>query len=100
MKGQGCCQGRRHKGKHNVSQDNGDISTIEQGYRNNPGWEMQPLCLSENKVQICIRLDKDIIEWFQKQGPGYQRRINAVLKSYVNAHTQGQNTINVDEEGQ
>jgi uncharacterized protein (DUF4415 family) len=35
------------------------------------------------KQQITLRLDRDVIEWFKAQGPGYQTRMNAVLHSYV-----------------
>jgi len=37
----------------------------------------------EFKRTITIRLDPDVYEWFQLPGPGYQTRINAVLKAYV-----------------
>jgi uncharacterized protein (DUF4415 family) len=30
-----------------------------------------------------LRIDADVLAWFQKQGPGYQSRINAVLREYV-----------------
>lgn len=33
-----------------------------------------------------MRLDGEIIDWFKGQGPGWQTRMNAVLKSYVEAH--------------
>ncbi|MEO5922455.1 MAG: BrnA antitoxin family protein [Bryobacteraceae bacterium] len=42
--------------------------------------------LPEPKKAVSIRLDRDVMEWFQKQGTGYQTRINAVLKAYVDAH--------------
>jgi uncharacterized protein (DUF4415 family) len=35
------------------------------------------------KQQITLRLDRDVIEWFKGQGPGYQTRMNAVLRSYM-----------------
>ena len=38
------------------------------------------------KVPISIRVDRDILEWFRRQGPRYQTRINAVLRAYVEAH--------------
>ena len=38
-----------------------------------------------DKVSIGIRLDRDILAWFKAQGPGYQTRINAVLRRYVEA---------------
>ena len=37
------------------------------------------------KRDIHIRLDPDILDFFQRQGRGYQSRINAVLRAYVNA---------------
>lgn len=33
-----------------------------------------------------MRLDAEVIDWFKAQGPGWQTRMNAVLKSYVDAH--------------
>ncbi len=44
------------------------------------------LVLPEPKVPISIRLDKEVLEWFKGQGPGYQSRINAVLRAYMNGH--------------
>lgn len=32
-----------------------------------------------------MRLDADVIDWFKAQGPGWQTRMNAVLRSYVQA---------------
>lgn len=41
------------------------------------------LVLPEPKIPISIRVDKDVLEWFKGQGPGYQSRINAVLRAYM-----------------
>lgn len=35
------------------------------------------------KRQVTIRFDADVLEWFKAQGKGYQSRINAVLRAYV-----------------
>jgi uncharacterized protein (DUF4415 family) len=35
------------------------------------------------KQDIHIRLDGDILEWFKARGRGYQTRINAVLRAFV-----------------
>ena len=35
------------------------------------------------KVQITLRLDSDVIAWFRNGGRGYQTRINALLRTYV-----------------
>lgn len=34
------------------------------------------------KSAISLRLDADVLAWFKAQGPGYQTRINAVLRAY------------------
>jgi len=38
------------------------------------------------KEQVTVRFDADILEWFKEQGRGYQTRMNAVLRSYYEAH--------------
>lgn len=35
------------------------------------------------KELVSIRIDRDVLGWFRKQGRGYQTRINAVLRSYM-----------------
>jgi len=37
------------------------------------------------KQLTSIRLDPDLLEWFKKSGRGYQTRINAVLRAYMQA---------------
>jgi len=41
------------------------------------------------KEKISIRLDADILDFFKAQGEGYQTRINAVLRSYMEAVGKG-----------
>jgi uncharacterized protein (DUF4415 family) len=41
------------------------------------------------KQLLSLRLDTDIVAWFRDQGPGYQTRINAVLRAYLNQQTKG-----------
>ncbi len=43
----------------------------------------------ERKVQLTLRLDADVLNWFKNQGRGYQTRINRVLKAYKEAHEPG-----------
>jgi uncharacterized protein (DUF4415 family) len=42
--------------------------------------------LKEGKRQITLRLDAEILDWFRASGVGYQSRMNAVLKAYVQIH--------------
>ncbi len=37
------------------------------------------------KQQLTVRFDRDVVDWFKAQGAGYQTRMNAVLRSYVEA---------------
>lgn len=39
-----------------------------------------------NKEQVTLRIDKDVLDWFKAQGKGYQTKINALLKAYVEAN--------------
>lgn len=38
------------------------------------------------KKQLTLRVDSDVVEWYQKQGPGYQTRINSLLRAYMKEH--------------
>ena len=35
------------------------------------------------KESITIRVDRDVVDWFRAEGRGYQTRINAVLRAFV-----------------
>ncbi len=35
------------------------------------------------KRPLSIRVDADVIDWFQRQGAGYQTRMNEALREYV-----------------
>lgn len=37
------------------------------------------------KKSVSLRVDAEVLAWFQAQGPGYQTRINAVLKAFKDA---------------
>lgn len=38
------------------------------------------------KRQVTLRLDAEVLDWFKAQGKGYQSRINALLRAYMDAH--------------
>lgn len=48
-------------------------------------WSKAELVIPSAKTAISIRLDADVLAFFKAGGPGYQGRINAVLKSYMKA---------------
>jgi uncharacterized protein (DUF4415 family) len=50
------------------------------------GWESTiEIDVPERRQAIHIRLDAEVLRWFKAHGPGYQTRINAVLRAFVQA---------------
>jgi uncharacterized protein (DUF4415 family) len=43
------------------------------------------LLMPTPKKPVSLRLDADVVAWFQKSGAGYQSRMNAVLKAFMAA---------------
>ena len=35
------------------------------------------------KVLLTLRVDRDVLDWYRRQGRGYQTRINALLRAYM-----------------
>ena len=40
------------------------------------------------KTLLSLRVDSDVVTWFRAQGRGYQSRMNALLRAYMDAHRQ------------
>jgi len=39
--------------------------------------------MPEPKKAVSLRIDPDVLEWYKTKGPGYQTRINAILRMYM-----------------
>ena len=39
-----------------------------------------------SKALLSLRIDSEVLSWFRSQGPGYQSRMNALLRAYMEAH--------------
>ena len=50
-------------------------------------WSKARLVIPKPKTPVSIRLDNDVLEFFKAQGRGYQTRINAVLRAWMEAQT-------------
>ena len=48
-------------------------------------WKDARVVIPRPKATVTMRLDADLLEWFRSER-GYQTRINAILRAYVNAH--------------
>ncbi len=44
------------------------------------------LKVAPRKTQLTLRVDSDVLDWYKNQGAGYQTKINALLRSYMEAH--------------
>ena len=48
-------------------------------------WAKAKVVMPRPKRTVTMRLDADVLEWF-RCNQGYQTRINAILRVYMNAH--------------
>ncbi len=46
-------------------------------------WAKASVDMPRAKAVLNMRVDRDVLEFFRRDGPGYQTKINAVLRSYV-----------------
>jgi uncharacterized protein (DUF4415 family) len=68
---------------------------LERDIASDPDWAEIPrdwrrnaeLIMPGPKQLLSLRLDQDVLQWFRDQGPGYQTRINAVLRAFVQEQT-------------
>lgn len=49
-------------------------------------WKRSRIVMPPGKTSVHLRIDSDVFDWFKKQGDGHLTRMNAVLRSYVEAH--------------
>jgi uncharacterized protein (DUF4415 family) len=84
--------GDRRKGKTDWARvDAMTDEEVEASIANDPDWaEFKDIDWSDavlvipaRKKAISIRVDEDVLDYFKRGGDGYQRRINAVLRSYM-----------------
>jgi len=83
--------GERRKGKTDwAAVDALTDKEIEAAVRSDPDavpldvdWSEAVLVIPPKKKAISIRVDEDVLDYFKREGGGYQRRMNAVLRSYM-----------------
>ena len=65
--------------------DTSDIPPLDAAFWKNARVAMP----GAGKRQLTLRLDAEVLDWFRAQGKGYQTRINAVLRAFVEAQREG-----------
>ena len=91
-------QEMRSRGESKTDWERVDAMTemqLEMAIASDPAWadiprdwykHATPYYPKEHKKQVTLRIDPDILAWFKRQGQGYQTRINAALRAFVEAH--------------
>ena len=68
--------------------DRTDMTRIENGMSEDEGsfdWAATKIGIPAPKQQLTVRFDSDLVKWFKLQGGGYQTRMNAVLRRFMEA---------------
>ena len=60
--------------------DCSDIPELDESF-----FAKQTVTIPPRKEQLTVRFDQDVVAWFRAHGRGYQTRMNAVLRAYVDA---------------
>jgi uncharacterized protein (DUF4415 family) len=92
----GATSGKTSKAKHGTDWNRlrrKSDAEIRRGINSDPDahrtderfWKDAKVVLPRRKEVVTMRLDADLLEWF-RQHRGYQTRINAVLRAYMNAN--------------
>lgn len=69
--------------------DYSDIPPIDPGWARSVEWEvMHP----GKRRGVFIMMDQEVLDYFQRPGKGYQRRINTVLRRYVQSVASAEKT--------
>jgi len=62
--------------------DTSDVQSLDSEFFKNA-----KLRMPSPKKSITVRLDSDVLDWYRRQGKGYQTKINAILRTYMDAHS-------------
>jgi uncharacterized protein (DUF4415 family) len=61
-------------------------------------WRDARVVMPRRKKTVTMPLDADLLEWFRRE-PGYQTRINAILRAYMRAHAGDRSPATVTKTG-
>ncbi len=68
-----------------------EIESMAKADKDNPAsqteeWADAIVGLPPLKTPVNAKFDVDVVDWFKSQGRGYQTRMNAVLRRYMETH--------------
>ena len=64
-------------------------STVFHAQRIPRDWHQIATQRETEKTRITLRVDRDVVKWFRSMGPGYQPRMNDVLRAFMHAKLAG-----------
>jgi uncharacterized protein (DUF4415 family) len=64
-----------------------DLPTLRNRERN---WLKLRVTWPQKRVALSLRVDESVLSWFRRGGTGYQARMNAVLRAYVDAQIEAE----------
>jgi uncharacterized protein (DUF4415 family) len=87
---------RRARGESRTDWARVDAKTeeeLERDIASDPDWKDVPPDWFKDAIPVqpgtkkllSLRVDPDVLDWFRAQGPGYQTRMNAVLRAFMAA---------------
>jgi uncharacterized protein (DUF4415 family) len=71
----------RLRSMKDVEIDCSDIPELDKDF-----FERAAVVMPKPRVTVSVRLDQEVVDWFKSRGKGYQARINALLRAYIEAH--------------
>jgi len=72
----------KERGELHATRNNAPEIDMPDGF-----WDDAEIVDRSKKQSIHLRVDSDILEYFKSEGKGHLTRMNAVLRSYVEAKT-------------
>lgn len=61
--------------------DTSDIPPLTESF-----FERATLRVPRQPIAVTLQVDPDVVAWFKSQGDGWERRMHAALRMYVEAH--------------
>ena len=65
--------------------DTSDVPALSEEFFAKARWRMPVV---SEPVPVTVRIDLEVLAWFQSQGSDYEQRICAALRIYAEAHKQ------------
>lgn len=64
----------------------GAVADSDAPERSAAWWQTAKLVMPAKKEQVSLRIDPDVMAFFRESGQGYQSRINAALRAFMEEH--------------